>query len=214
MKRFLIVWLFWGLLGLFVLWGCGNRNSLIEKEAMQALEEFAALWEDRQDAELDEVFVDVNAAEEDSDDFVTDEGNVFSEGVDTDYETDLVARISRVFDEIVIESMMDFDVMIPVTFNRYVQTNDGFETLSVDGYGITAVDVPVANDYAMESFFQDNGREMDLNNMADGTSESMVGYVKDEIGCVIYWYYYFDEEMKNGGTTFDVEVKCGSIAVW
>lgn len=172
--------------------GCGNKSQY-ETEAKMALNELIDLWEE---AEMqDEAAV------------------VDSEGLDTEYESALVQKLYTTLDAIKVDSRAEFGEILPLVFEwRVENASGGVDVISVEGYGMSVLDVPM-DDYDYATYFKDNGWTMDLQNIADGTVGAMEGYFNDEVGCLIYREYSEMEESVDTTGTQSVEIKCGSVAV-
>jgi len=111
------------------------------------------------------------------------------------------------------ETGIDFSEEKDVEFPWYIDAGGGSGEVAIQGKGFEVMGVSSQDHKDVESFFENNGFEIDLYNVASGTVAGLTGYKRGEIVCTVAGRMWLDkegipiEEDKN-----DVEVKCGKLA--
>lgn len=115
-------------------------------------------------------------------------------------------EISVLFGDLKTETGIDFSDIEDVEF--IWQTKDG--EIPIQGKGFKAKGILNEDEQGVESFFKDNGFEVDVYNIAAGTIGWLTGYRKDRIVCIVLGSLWLDDEgMPLQTGEMDIEVQCG-----
>ena len=92
------------------------------------------------------------------------------------------------------------------------------ETQTVQGKGFEVARISQEKSDAIDSFFKDNGFEIDMYNIAAGTVVDLTGYAKDNIGChvIVGVTGYKEAEgqwVPPEPDLTDADVRCGEIEI-
>lgn len=120
--------------------------------------------------------------------------------------------ISTILENLKQETEIAFSEIQEVEFDWFTQP--GMQKTSIQGKGLEVEEIPDQQYIEIESFFKDNGFEIDQYNITSGTVVGSVGYKKNEIVCRIIAGItgYKEAEgqwIPEEWDTNDVEVKCG-----
>lgn len=105
----------------------------------------------------------------------------------------------------------------PATLNWFFEERGQVKDVWIRGSGFALKAVPTANSEQMEAALIDQGFELDLLNMADGTVAGLRGYQKNDLVCLVIVGFSGYKETDVEWTPSDmdkkdVEVKCGLLS--
>ena len=108
------------------------------------------------------------------------------------------------------ETGISFTDIQTVNLNWNVKKYEKVQAVTIEGKGFAIEGTPSEQYMKIESFFQSNGFEVDVFNIAAGTVAELTGYKKDYTVCTVVGSMWLDEKripLETGET--DVEVRCG-----
>jgi len=115
-------------------------------------------------------------------------------------------EISKILNNLKKETGIGFSEIESAEFIWYVEGQDG----TVQGKGFEVKGILSNENLMVEQFLENQGFEVDLYNISDGTIVGSVGYKKNQIVCVNIGRSQMDGQ-GNILDTGDIEVKCGKI---
>ncbi len=128
-------------------------------------------------------------------------------------EKETKGEVSILLENLKQETGIDFSEELKVEFPWYIEAGGGSGEVDIQGKGFEALGVSSQDHKNVESFFEDNGFEIDPYNVASGTVAGLTGYKKEEIVCTVAGRMWLDEQgMPIEEDKNDVEVKCGKLA--
>lgn len=104
------------------------------------------------------------------------------------------------------KTKIDFSGIRPDEFQWNIQKKEIINSVLISGRSFEAEEISVSDYEKIESFFEENGFDLDIYNIADGTVSGLVGYRLNSIACVVNSGLAEHKEDK-----YNVTVKCGSI---
>lgn len=117
-------------------------------------------------------------------------------------------EISQLFRMLANETQIDFSDSVAADFDW--RTFEGVQTIS--GKKTTA-HVAFDQTLTLDSFFSQQGFDMDMYNMADGTVASLAGFTKDALACTVNIRGEYEEfTMPTESSMATVEIHCGLLA--
>lgn len=122
-------------------------------------------------------------------------------------------EISNLLENLGQETGIDFSEEQEVSFVWYIETEEEIlDEISIQGKGFEVKGVSSEDYRKVESFFLDNGFEVDVYNIAAGTFVGLTGYQKDQVICTLVGRMWLDEQgIPTEEDKNDVEVKCGKL---
>lgn len=94
-------------------------------------------------------------------------------------------KISDFLKELKRETGIGFSEIKPVEFKWIVSVDPKIEDVTIEGKGFEVKRISETQRKKIEPFLKDEGFEMDLYNIADGTIAGLIGYKKDQIVCTV-----------------------------
>jgi len=94
-------------------------------------------------------------------------------------------EVSILLEDLKQETEIDFSEIQPVEFKWVVKVDPKVEGVDIEGKGFEATRISTEQYDSIELFLKDNGFEVDLYNIADGTFAGLVGYEKDQTVCTV-----------------------------
>jgi len=119
------------------------------------------------------------------------------------------------------ETQIEFSGIVETEFvwnteGEKVDKEQEAKEITVTGKGFDAVKISNSQHESVETFFNNNGFEVDMYNLAAGTIVALTGYKKDRMACVavggISGYKEAEDQwVPSEFDKHDVEVKCGLL---
>jgi len=124
-----------------------------------------------------------------------------------DEHNDTVALLSDLSEQVVV----DFSEMKKETFRWYTNDGENIEEHEIEGVSMQASEIRFEED-TTDTFFENKGFEMDLNNIADGTIEWLTGYRRLDLNCTVNGQSTGDIEDIENIETINVKISCGKLS--
>ncbi|MFC1701067.1 protease inhibitor I42 family protein [Patescibacteria group bacterium] len=114
------------------------------------------------------------------------------------------------------ETQIDFSDIAPVELGWYIKGEQEIEKIIISGKEFKAKEISEQQYEKVELFFEDNGFEIDVYNVADGTVAGLAGYKKGQEVCAVASGFTGYREASGQWIPtiidkYDIEIKCGEI---
>jgi len=129
----------------------------------------------------------------------------------TQVPSDEFAEIKFILDDMEAQTGLDFSTPNPATFTWNVRENDHINESQIEGYFTTVTGVAEVDARAVEDYFINALFNLDVYNVAAGTTSAQSGYMNDNLVCSVATQSITDELGNLLVNSTDVTVSCGYV---
>lgn len=134
--------------------------------------------------------------------------------LDDSWEEEVEEEIKSLFQDLESETRIDFPEITSLELKWNIKDEEGLRAIDVNGGGFEMQGIAADQQKEIESFLQNQGFEVDLYNVADGTVGGLVGYRKEQVVCTVSSISQLDDAgMPLSSGLMDLKMVCGKADI-